>query len=166
MTSRDDIKRDVFYRLLDLSGRVYVVVQHSDGVVIGRRGFTEEERQHGLVLVFNRNMRFTWDTDGIHATLVFGGVAEKCYIPVRDILAIYSPDAKVQLTIDPSYVEEKAPDELTDVSGEQHDHHRSVHVERDGKVIKVDFHRHDNVQYPGTDEEGAADDTPDDDEPA
>jgi len=166
MTSRDEIKREVFHRLLELAGRVYVVVQHSDHVVVGRRGFTEEERQNGLVLVFNRNMRFTWDTDGIHASLVFAGVAEKCYIPAHDIVAIYSPDAKVQLTVDPSYAEEKVPETAGAVPTGQHDHHVFAHTEGDGKVIRVDFHRHGNAHHSDIGLDAPADDTPEDDEPA
>jgi hypothetical protein len=164
MTSRDEIKRDVFHHLLELTGRVYIVVQHSDHVIIGRRGFTEEESANGLVLVFNKNMRFTWDTDGIHASLVFGGVAEKCYIPVRDILAIYSPDAKVQLTVDPSFAEEQHPEAGEAFPAGHHDHHAFAHIEKDGKVIKVDFHRHGNAHHPDMD--ASEDESPEDDEPA
>lgn len=147
MTSRTDIKRDVFYRLLDIAGRAFVLVQNSDNVVIGRRGVTEQEKESGIVLVFNKGMRFTWDEDGIHASLVFGGVMEKCYIPCRDIIAIYSPDAKIQLTVDPGY--EEADGTFAGLSTlhsvDDHGHARqAVHVEKDGKVIRVDFTKHDN----------------------
>jgi hypothetical protein len=154
MTSRTDIKRDVFYRLLDMEGRVFVLVQYSKDVVMGRRGFTEQEEENGIVLVFNKDMRFTWDEGGINASLVFGGVLQKCYIPSRDIIAIYSPDAKVQLTIDPAHdeAEETTAELSTFPSPEAHGHVRpTVHVEKDGKVIKVDFAKHGNEHEEVTD---------------
>lgn len=91
----------MFFRLLELAGRVYIVVRYSDDVRIGMRDFSEEERQGGLVLVFNRGMQFVWEAAGIKASLVFGSSIEKCFIPEEDIVAVYSPELGVQLALMP-----------------------------------------------------------------
>lgn len=78
--------------MLDTAGRVFIVVRHSENVVIGNRGFTEEEKKNGIVLVFNRSMNFSWDDSGITSSLVFGTSPQKCYIPPEDIVVIYSPE--------------------------------------------------------------------------
>lgn len=132
-----DLKKEVFLRLMELAGRVFVVVRHSDGVSIGRRGFTEEERKNGLVLVFNRGMNFTWDSTGIHATLVFSSTAEKCYIPPEDIVAVYSPELRVQFSAEPvkeGEIHSTAPPEgaWAQEEGESGD---------SDNIIKVDFTR-------------------------
>jgi hypothetical protein len=94
------LKREVFYRLMDLAGRVFIVARDHEGVIIGNRGFLEEERERGITLVFNRRMNFTWDGSGLSATLVFGSTAEKCHIPSSAIVAVYSPELKVQLIVE------------------------------------------------------------------
>jgi hypothetical protein len=130
-----DLKREVFFRLMELAGRVFVVVRHSDSVSIGRRGFTEEERKNGLVLVFNRGMNFTWDSTGIHATLLFSSTPEKCYIPPEDIVAVYSPELRVQFSAEPvkaGEIHSEAPLEEASAreEGESGD---------SDNIIKVDF---------------------------
>lgn len=122
------LKRDVFYRLLNAAGRVYVHVRHSDNVAIGRRGFKGEEREAGLDLVFNSSMRFEWNDHGIDCTLVFGATPEKCFFPSEDVVAVYSPELGVQYISDPS--------ELGDVA---HDPHEDDGEPHGAKVIKVDF---------------------------
>jgi hypothetical protein len=127
----NELKREVFFRLLEMAERVYVLVRYSDSVMIGNRGFLKEERENGIVLVFNKSMKFVWDDSGIHATLVFGTAAEKCYIPPEDILSVYSPDLGVQLMVAPEESSEEPPKES---KGEK---------ERGGdeKIIKVDFRK-------------------------
>jgi hypothetical protein len=131
MDNLTDLKKDVFFRLLEMAGRVFVIVRHSDSVEVGRRGFLEEEMENGLVLVFNRKMKFIWDDDGIHATLVFGTAAEKCFIPPEDIISVYSPELKVHLVTtlegDTKEDEESKDSKPGDETGS------------DKKVIKVDF---------------------------
>jgi hypothetical protein len=119
----NELKREVFFRLLEMAERVYVLVRHSDSVMIGNRGFLKEERENGIVLVFNKSMKFVWDDSGIHATLVFGTAAEKCYIPPEDL--------GVQLMVAPEESSEEPPKES---KGEK---------ERGGdkKIIKVDFRK-------------------------
>jgi hypothetical protein len=95
----DGLKREVFARLMEAAGRVFVLVSYSDRVHVGRRGFLPEEKEKGLVLVFNPSMKYHWDEGGLNATLVFGSAPEKCRIPFEDITAIYSPELNVQFAV-------------------------------------------------------------------
>jgi hypothetical protein len=92
----NSLKKHIFYELLDVAERVMVLVRHSPDVVIGNRGFVGEEKESGVVLVFNPKMKFTWDEYGISATLVFGSAPQKCFIPAGSIAAVYSPELNIQ----------------------------------------------------------------------
>ncbi|MEW6052505.1 MAG: hypothetical protein AB1552_01785 [Nitrospirota bacterium] len=94
--------QNLFYDLLNDYGLVYIVIRYSDNSRIGGRGFTEEEKKKGLVLVFNQrnHKELQWLEDGsIMATLGFGvnNKPEKCFIHADDIVAVFSPDARVKL---------------------------------------------------------------------
>ncbi|MCL6582224.1 MAG: hypothetical protein K6U11_01165 [bacterium] len=102
----NELKKHTFYELLNLAGRVYILVKYSEGVIIGTRGFLPEEKEHGLVLVLNTKMNFTWDEEGISVKLVFGETPHKCFIPADNILAIYSPELNSQLIIGPQQAAE------------------------------------------------------------
>ena len=105
MRSRlNGLKKTIFYEMLDMAGRVFIVARYSEDVVIGSRGFTEEEKKNGIVLVFNKSMNFTWDDLGISSTLVFGTSPQKCFVPVDHIVAIYSPELKSQFITSPETV--------------------------------------------------------------
>ncbi len=128
----DELKKQIFFELLDLAGRVFVLVRHSDDVVIGKRGFLPEEMEKGLVLVFNKKMHFQWDEPGITAKLGFGATQEQCFIPVDDILSVFSPELLAQFTVSP---EEKKI--TVEPAGS-----RPAEPERKTareKVVKVDF---------------------------
>lgn len=99
VSSLNDIKKQVFYDMLELAGRVFIVVRYSDNVVIGKRGFLPEEKEKGLVLVFNRMMNFEWSESGISATLGFGTKTEKCFIHPDDIFAVFSPELSSQFIV-------------------------------------------------------------------
>lgn len=91
----------LFYDLLNDYGKVYLVVKHSERSIIGKRGFTEDEKKNGLVLVFTRNnyRNLHWSEDGcLHAQLGFGAVnrPEPCVLHADDIVAVFSPDARVK----------------------------------------------------------------------
>ncbi|MEW6586176.1 MAG: hypothetical protein AB1442_11275 [Nitrospirota bacterium] len=93
--------QNLFYDLLNDVGRVYIVIKHSENTTIGKRGFTEEEKKNGLVLVFNQTnfKNLEWTEDGsIIATLGFGegNRPERCFINADDIISVFSPDAKVK----------------------------------------------------------------------
>ncbi len=127
------LKRHVFSELMGIVGRVFILVRHSQGVVIGNRGFSDDEKANGLILVFNPRMTFTWDEEGLSATLVFGSAPQKCFIPASDIIAIYSPELSAQFMASPEAMgeeEEKAP-ELPGAKARAE--------EEPGKVIEVDF---------------------------
>ena len=123
---------------MELAGRVFVVARHSDDVSVGRRGFVGDEVENGVTLVFNDRMRFDWDEVGIKATLVFGSSAEKCVVPAKDIVAIFSPDLGVQFMVSPDGG--KAIKELSEDAPEVKEPHE---LDRDGNVIKVDFKKKD-----------------------
>ena len=82
-------------------GRVFVVIKQSERTVIGNRGFTDEEKENGLVLAFNSKNYKTlqWTEDGsIVTTLGFGSnnKVENCFLHSDDIISVYSPDAKIK----------------------------------------------------------------------
>jgi hypothetical protein len=93
--------RNLFHDILNDYGQVYIVVKHSENTVIGMRGFSDEEKKKGLILVFNRRnyTNLVWTEDGsIQATLGFGSGnrSEKCYLYTDDIVSVFSPDAKIK----------------------------------------------------------------------
>jgi hypothetical protein len=100
-----DLKRQVaylqklFYDLWNDFGSVYLVVGHSARTRIGRRGFTDEEKKHGLVLVFNdrTSKKMEWDDEGnLSCVLAFGARKEDVYIHHDDLRGVFSPEAGVQ----------------------------------------------------------------------
>ncbi len=125
MKTLAELKREVFGRLMELAGRVYIQVRPSEDVRIGRRGLIGEEKEKGIVLVFNQMMKFGWDDYGLSATLLFGSSPEKCFIPVEDIVGIYSPELGAHFTVAP---DAEGEDEGTKSSSEPADN-----------VIQVDF---------------------------
>ncbi len=151
MNETDLLKREVFSRLMEISGRVFILVRHSEKVIIGHRGFSEDEKQSGITLVFNRNMGFTWDDGGISATLSFGSTAEKCVIPSSEIMAISSPDAGMQMLFDPQKTEAlhamADPSTKEETSGDEKNKKAEKDykaVDPEEKVIRVDFKKRDD----------------------
>ncbi len=91
----------LFYELLNDYGQVYLVIKHSENTHVGTRGFLEEEKKKGLVLIFNQknHKNLHWAEDGsITATLGFGSSnkPEKCFLHFDDIVAVFSPYAKIR----------------------------------------------------------------------
>jgi len=95
----NELKKQTFFELINLAGRVFIIVDYDENVVIGKRGFLPEEKERGLILVFNQKMNFQWNDDALTATLVFGNTPEKCYIPINYIAGVFSPDLRVQLNV-------------------------------------------------------------------
>ncbi|MDX9715077.1 MAG: ClpXP protease specificity-enhancing factor SspB [Dissulfurispiraceae bacterium] len=136
----NDLKKDNFYHILDMAGRVFILVKYSPDVIIGKRGFTEQEKKQGLVLVFNTNMNFQWDDYGISATLAFGTVPQKCVIPAEHIAAVYSPDMNVQFLAAGSYEQKSEP------SKEQPPDARPKGPGAEGSsIVKVDFSKKEKI---------------------
>lgn len=126
----NNLKKYIFNELMNISGRVFIVIRYSDEVHIGRRGFLPEEKEKGLVLVFNNRMNFKWDKGGISARLAFGSTFEDCYIPDDDIFMIFSPELNAQFTVSPiEKKHNKSAPEKTDESKSSE------------KVVKIDFRK-------------------------
>lgn len=125
----DELKKTVFYEMMDIAGRVFIVAKYSDNLVIGNRGLTDDEMKNGIVLVFNQRMNFSWDDYGISATLVFSTSPQKCFIPADDIVAIYSPELNSQFLAAP-----QTPDVKPDK-----DEPEDQLKKEDEKVVRVDF---------------------------
>lgn len=93
--------QNLFYDLLNDYGCVFMLVKYSERTMIGNRGFTDEEKEKGLILIFNnknhRNLQ--WTEDGSIVTALGFGVSnrvENCFLHHEDIVAVFSPDAKVK----------------------------------------------------------------------
>ena len=127
-----------------MAGRVFVVARYSEDVIIGNRGFTQDEKKNGIVLVFNKSMNFTWDEFGIASTLVFGTSPQKCFVPSDDIVAIYSPELQSQFITALKTGEElsgsKEADETTGPN-----------------VVKVDFKKKRTPRSAGPNRRGGSD---------
>ncbi|HTZ18356.1 MAG TPA: hypothetical protein VMB78_07940 [Dissulfurispiraceae bacterium] len=109
----NNLKKHIFYEILDMAERVMVLVRYSPDVVIGSRGFMGDEKETGIILVFNPGMRFDWDEYGLSATLVFGSAPQKCFIPAASIAAVYSPDINVQFVAGGPEHQAKEPGQST-----------------------------------------------------
>jgi hypothetical protein len=128
----NSLKKHVFYELLHLAGRVFILLRYSEHVVLGNRGVTADEKEKGIILVFNAGMNFQWDDYGITATLVFGSLPQKCFIPADDIAAVYSTELNTQFIVLPQSggmqnLQASSAVKAEDVS------------EFAGNVVKVDF---------------------------
>lgn len=139
---KDQVKylRELFYELLNDYGRVYIAVRYSDNSKIGNRGFTEEEKKQGIILVFNQNNHKTlqWTDEGsITTTLGFGrgNKPEKCFFHFDDIVSVFSPDAQVRLDRWDMWQKESSVEkqEGVAISGGHHEQH--------GKVVSLDKFR-------------------------
>lgn len=93
--------QDLFYNLLNNYGKVFMVVKYSENSTIGNRGFTDEEKKKGIILVFNsRNYKnLQWTEDGSIITSLGFGISnklEKCFLHFDDIVSVFSPDAMIR----------------------------------------------------------------------
>jgi hypothetical protein len=134
MNPRDSLnalKKHCFFEFLNLVGKVYILVKYSENVILGNRKFSEEEKNNGIVLVFNTRMNFFWDDYGINATLLFNTTAQKCFIPIDDIVAVYSPELNAQLITAPHKSSDKK-------SIDRNKKFPKTSTEK-GNVIEVDF---------------------------
>jgi hypothetical protein len=104
MKNRIKYLQNLFYDLLNDYGQAYMLVKFSEKTIVGSRGFTEEEKAKGLVLVFNRQnyKNLQWTEEGsVIATLGFGtgNRPEKCFFYFDDIVSVFSPAAGVKFDI-------------------------------------------------------------------
>ncbi len=99
MKKQVEYLQKLFYDIWNDFGGVYLIVKHSDRTAIGNRGFTDEEKKQGLVLVFNNktNSTLEWDAEGnLTCVLAFGTRKEKVSIHHDDLFGVFSPEAGVQ----------------------------------------------------------------------
>ncbi len=94
---KNKIKEKVLYDILDAVGKVMVVVQYSEDVYIGNRGFTKEEKEKGLLIILNKTQKWVWK-NGIEGNFIFGELGvQQCFIPVDSIVGIISQELRLQL---------------------------------------------------------------------
>jgi hypothetical protein len=89
----------LFYDLWNDFGSVYLLVGYSERTRIGKQGFTDEEKEKGLILVFNdkTSTRIDWDEEGdLSCVLAFGARKEDVWIHYDDLFGVFSPEAGVQ----------------------------------------------------------------------
>ena len=133
----NELKKKIFFDMLDLIGRVFILAHFSPDVIIGSRGFLPEEKEKGIVLVFNRRMNFDWGSEGISARLVFGSATHECFIPHDAIVSVFSPELSAQFSVSPapaSPVKEEGRSRKRP-SGPREKTVKSLH----DKVVRVDF---------------------------
>jgi hypothetical protein len=100
MKKQVEYLQKLFYDIWNDFGSVYLIVKYSSNTTIGKRGFTEEEKKQGLILVFNNKTSNTlnWDAEGnLTCVLAFGPRKEDVYIHHDDLLGVFSSEAGVQL---------------------------------------------------------------------
>lgn len=136
----NELKRHTFFELLNLVGRVYIVIKYSENVEIGTRGFLPREKEQGLILVLNSKMHFIWDEEGISTNLAFGTSIQKCFIPTDDIIVIYSPELHSQLMVDSPQMQviQEAGGKKEDLS-ETKETLDDLDESLKSKVVRVDF---------------------------
>jgi hypothetical protein len=128
----NSLKRKIFFEMLNLAGRAFILVEHSQDVVIGKRGFLPAEKEKGLILVFNSRMNFEWDDSGISANLVFGSAPEKCFIPHDSIISVFSPELSAQFSVSPTGPQKPEAEPEKTLTGKE---------SPDNKVVKIDFNK-------------------------
>jgi hypothetical protein len=134
-----ELKKTVFNEMLNMAGRVFLVVRYSENVVIGDRGFTQDELKKGIVLVFNNTMKFSWVDQGISAAMVFGAKSQECFIPTNDIVVIYSPELNAQFMTGP---QPPAEDFDKNIVRKKEKSRKSVKISHDSNnVVRVDFQK-------------------------
>jgi YD repeat-containing protein len=121
MKKQVEYLQQLFYDLWNDFGSSYLLVKHSDRTQIGRRGFSEEEKKQGLILVFNNktNTTLEWDDEGnLTCILAFGASKEKVFLHHDDLLGVFSPEAGVQFIRSDMGKETEAPSGSQRESGE------------------------------------------------
>lgn len=147
----NSLKRHIFFEFINIAKRAFILVRYSEDVVLGRRGFTEDEKENGIMLVFNDRMNFQWDDYGLTATLVFGTSPQKCFIPADDIIAVSSPELNAQFVTSPSTPQPQIVNSQVS-SQKEYETHLSIQAKQakqeqkglkdkkqTGHVIEVDF---------------------------
>jgi hypothetical protein len=121
MKKQVEYLQKLFYDIWNDFGSVYLIVKYSDRSSIGKRGFTEEEKKQGLILVFNNKTSNTLDWDGegnLTCVLAFGERKEDLFIHHDDLLGVFSPEAGMQFLRSDANKEPAAPPGTNAVQGD------------------------------------------------
>ena len=79
-------------------------------------------------------MNFQWQDEGINASLIFNATLHKCFIPISNIMAIYSPELKLQFVIEPLLKKEQSAQEEAPLKDEKKELKKAGN-----KILQVDF---------------------------
>lgn len=136
--------QNLFYDMINDYGRVYIVIKYSKNSIIGTRGFTEEEKKKGLVLVFNRNnhKNLQWTEDGsLIATLGFGtgNRPERCFLHYDDIVSVFSPDTKIRFERWDMWDTEEQTEEIKETTT------KNETIDDNDKIVSLDSFRKTKV---------------------
>jgi hypothetical protein len=84
-------KKDILDIVFNYHEKFYIHVAPLPDVVIGKRGFVDQEQEHGIVLVFGNESykNFEWDEKNIYVSMKFSGVWEDLIIPIGAIQAVF-----------------------------------------------------------------------------
>lgn len=153
MKKQVEYLQKLFYDVWNDFGSVFLLVKYSDRTIIGKRGFTEEEKKQGLILVFNNKTSSTlnWDSEGnLTCVLAFGTRREPVSVHHDDLLGVFSPEAGVQfLRSDVSKEPAAAPATHADAEPPPKAEKEAPHV--DGKhVVSIDSFRKRKPKEPSS----------------
>jgi hypothetical protein len=84
-------KKEILDIVFNNYNKFYIHVAPLSDVVIGKRGFLDQEKDHGIVLVFGNESykNFEWDENNIYVSMKFSGVWEELIIPFGAIQAVF-----------------------------------------------------------------------------
>jgi stringent starvation protein B len=90
------------------------------GLVIGKRGLVEEEKERGIVLVFGSQSykSFHMDNQFISVQMKFSGRWEEVFIPFEAVTAIFNDPVSPEFMFNFKTPEEPEQPELKDLSEE------------------------------------------------
>ena len=114
MKKQVEYLQKLFYDIWNDFGSVYLIVKYSGNTSIGKRGFTEEEKKQGMILVFNEKTsnKLNWDAEGnLTCVLAFGARKEDIFVHHDDLLGVFSSEAGVQFLRSDASKEPAAPPE-------------------------------------------------------
>lgn len=100
-----DLRKSVFYNILDMAGKVYIVVKYSEESILP---WTKKHIKEGsMSLVFNQSnyKNLVWTNSRVNVVLGFSDTTMQCTFPSKDIIAIFSPQLNIHFSCDEIYSE-------------------------------------------------------------
>lgn len=110
--------------------KFFMHISPHPGVVIGRRGFVDEEKTRGIVLVFGpQSYRdFRMEDSFISVTMKFSGRWEEVFIPYEAIAAVFNDPVTPEFIVNFRIQEKKTEQPKAEIETQQ-----------EGKIIRHDF---------------------------